>query len=263
MALFSLQFIVFLPQIVNFLLDSCRAANRYEKIVFVTKVGREYDNTKAHPKNTNSRNQKKKKKKKQQQKIETSLNPYTQCSACNTRGRMLMEWIRTSATYTSAELKSVRACEPPQWVTPSGTSWISSPGCRRWVDGETVEVLHVHCSFLAHAAMSWTRSLDWRFISSITLQWTWLYFNGYFIHFVTLHLTYRNFGADIFWHSWIFHFLIAENVVGDFHVMIFCAAAMSWHTAELAWISPQGVGGVLMGKPFCICTASSRACMHN
>ena len=103
-----------------------------------------------------------------------------------------MEWIRTSATYTSAELKSVRACEPPQWVTPSGTSWISSPGCRRWVDGETVEVLHVHCSFLAHAAMSWTRSLDWRFISSITLQWTWLYFNGYFIHFVTLHLTYRN-----------------------------------------------------------------------
>ena len=167
------------------------------------------------------------------------------------------------ATYTSAELKSVRACEPPQWVTASGTSWISSPGCRRWVDGETVEVLHVHCSFLAHAAMSWTRSLDWRFISSITLQWTWLYFNGYFIHFVTLHLTYRNFGADIFWHSWIFHFLIAENVVGDFHVMIFCAAAMSWHTAELAWISPQGVGGVLMGKPFCICTASSRACMHN
>ena len=105
--------------------------------------------------------------------------------------------------------------------------------------------------------------VDWRFISSITLQWTWLYFNGNFIHFVTLHLTYRNFGADIFWHSWIFHFLIAENVVGDFHVMIFCAAAMSWHTAELAWISPQGVGGVLMGKPFCICTASSRACMHN
>ena len=40
---------------------------------------------------------KKKKKKNQQQKIETSLNPYTQCSACNTRGRMLMEWIRTSA----------------------------------------------------------------------------------------------------------------------------------------------------------------------
>ena len=118
---------------------------------------------------------------------------------------------------------------------------------------------------LAHAAMSWTRSLDWRFISSITLRWTWLYFNGYFIHFVTLHLTYQNFGADIFWHSWSFHFLIAENVVGDFHVMIFCAAAMSWHTAELAWISPQGVGGVLMGKPlkFCMCTASSRACLHN
>ena len=39
-----------------------RAANRYEKIVFVTKVGREYDNTKAHPKNTNSRNPKKNKK---------------------------------------------------------------------------------------------------------------------------------------------------------------------------------------------------------
>ena len=57
--------------------------------------------------------QEKKRKKNQQQKIETSLNPYTQCSACNTRGRMLMEWIRTSATYTSAELKSVRACEPP------------------------------------------------------------------------------------------------------------------------------------------------------
>ena len=56
-----------------------------------------------------------KKKKKQQQKIETSLNPYSQCSACNTRGRMIiMEWIRTSATYTSAELKSARACEPPQ-----------------------------------------------------------------------------------------------------------------------------------------------------
>ena len=30
-----------------------RAANRYEKIVFVTKVGREYENTKAHPKSTN------------------------------------------------------------------------------------------------------------------------------------------------------------------------------------------------------------------
>ena len=208
---------------------------------------------------------KKKKKKNQQQKIETSLNPYihsavhaTRAGACSWNGSAPLH-----ATYTSAELKSVRACEPPQWVTPSGTSWISSPGCRRWVDGETVEVLHVHCSFLAHAAMSWTRSLDWRFISSITLQWTWLYFNGNFIHFVTLHLTYRNFGADIFWHSWIFHFLIAENVVGDFHVMIFCAAAMSWHTAELAWISPQGVGSVLMGKPFCICTASSRACMHN
>ena len=52
-----------------------RAANRYEKIVFVTKVGREYDNTKAHPKNTNSRNPQQQKKQ-QQQKIETSLNPY-------------------------------------------------------------------------------------------------------------------------------------------------------------------------------------------
>ena len=31
--------------------------------------------------------------------------------------------------------------------------------------------------------------------------------------------------------------------------MIFCAAAMSWHTAELSWISPQGVGSVLMEKP--------------
>ena len=30
-----------------------RAANRYEKIVFVTKVGREYENTKVHPKRTN------------------------------------------------------------------------------------------------------------------------------------------------------------------------------------------------------------------
>ena len=102
-------------------------------------------------------------KKQQQQKIETSLNPYTQCSACNTRGRMIMEWIRTSATYTSAELKSARACEPPQWVTPSGTSWISSPGCRRWVDGETVEVLHVHC-FLSrmqqcHEHDRWTDDL--------------------------------------------------------------------------------------------------------
>ena len=213
---------------------------------------------------------KKKKKNNQQQKIETSLipcpNPYTctQCSACNTRGRMIMEWIRTSATYTKAELKSARACKPPQWVTPSGTSWISSPGCRRWVDGETVEVLHVHC-FLSRMQQCHEHDRWTRFISSITLRWTWLYFNGYFIHFVTLHLTYRNFGADIFWHSWIFHFLIAENVVGDFHVMIFCAAAMSWHTAELAWISPQGVGGVLMGKPlkFCMCTASSRSCMHN
>ena len=27
-----------------------RAANRYEKIVFVTKFGREYENTKVHPK---------------------------------------------------------------------------------------------------------------------------------------------------------------------------------------------------------------------
>ena len=29
-----------------------RAANRYEKIVFVTKFGREYENTKVHPKST-------------------------------------------------------------------------------------------------------------------------------------------------------------------------------------------------------------------
>ena len=36
----------------------CRAANRYEKIVFVTKVGREYENTKVHPKSTNSRGKK-------------------------------------------------------------------------------------------------------------------------------------------------------------------------------------------------------------
>ena len=87
---------------------------------------------------------KKKKKKKKDWGIAKS-QLYTQCSACNTRGRTIMEWIRTSATYTSAELKSARTREPPQWVTPSGTSWISSPGCRQWVDGETVEVLHVHC----------------------------------------------------------------------------------------------------------------------
>ena len=172
----------------------------------------------------------------------------------------------TNIHSTSNWIKTPRTCKPQHWVTSIGALCKSSPACRRWVNGETVEVLHACMIPLAKACVNT--------IVGLTIyywQWLWLSDDCDFI-FMDISTTF-----------WLCIWLIGilELISSDTHEYFICWLLKMWSVIFMWWFFfvpprwvdkqrnfreylPPGVGSVLTGKPlkFCMCFASTRLCSN-